>query len=97
MGTFRTIGEALDARWGIRKGHDWFWIAGIVKQDAFAMLTTAPGPDMNPYHDRQICVMEPEVGMHWLKLGVPETDILRAPPKGTLRVRTLRVDGVEVA
>jgi putative SOS response-associated peptidase YedK len=78
------------------KGHEWFWIAGIVKYDAFAMLTTAPGPDMEPYHDRQICVLSPAAGMHWLKLDRPEVAILKAPPKGTLKVQTLRRDGMEM-
>jgi putative SOS response-associated peptidase YedK len=79
------------------QGQDWFWIAGIVKQDAFAMLTTAPGPDMQPYHDRQIVVLRPEAGMGWLKLDMPEAEILKAPPKGTLQAKTLRIDGVEVS
>ena len=41
-------------------------IAGIWKQvsaDAppyFAMLTTGPGPDVKPYHDRQVVVLQPE-------------------------------------
>ena len=42
------------------KGEEWFWVAGIVKHNAFAMLTTAPGPDMEPYHDRQIVVLRPD-------------------------------------
>jgi len=36
------------------KGEPWFWIAGIVKQGAFTMLTTSPGPDMAPLHGRQM-------------------------------------------
>jgi len=77
------------------KGEEWFWIAGIVKDSAFAMLTTEPGPDMQPYHDRQICVLPPDAGMHWLRLDQPTETILTAPPRGTLKVKTLRRDGVE--
>jgi putative SOS response-associated peptidase YedK len=32
-------------------------VAGIVKEGAFTMLTTEPGEDMRPYHDRQIVVL----------------------------------------
>jgi putative SOS response-associated peptidase YedK len=75
-------------------GHDWFWIAGIEKQGCFTMLTTNPGPDVKPYHDRQICVLEPKDGPAWLNLTVPEAQLLRPLPLGSLRVKTLRRDGV---
>ena len=78
------------------KGQEWFWIAGIVKHDAFAMLTTAPGPDVEPYHDRQICVLPPAAGIDWLKLDRAEDEILKAALKGALKVQTLRRDGVEM-
>ena len=76
---------------------DWFWIAGIVKQDCFAMLTAAPGPDMTPYHDRQICVLRPEDGTAWLTLFRPERELLHSPPQGTFKVTTLRENGRAVA
>ena len=38
-------------------GQEWFWIAGIVKEDCFTMLTVAPGPDIEPFHDRQIVIL----------------------------------------
>ncbi len=44
------------------KGEEWFWIAGIVKEDLFTMLTVAPGPDIALYRDRQIVVLPPEGG-----------------------------------
>ena len=75
------------------KGVEWFWIAGIVKQDCFTMLTVNPGPDIRPYHDRQICVLPPAEGMHWLKLDKPEAGLLRQLPRGTLQVQTLRRNG----
>lgn len=77
-------------------GEDWFWIAGIIKHYAFTMLTTAPGPDIKPYHDRQICVLPPDDGMAWLQLTAPEKTLLRPLPIGTLRVKTLRRDGEAV-
>jgi hypothetical protein len=60
----------------------WLWIAGIVKQNCFTMLTTAPGPDMTPYHERQICVLRPQDGMAWLTLSRPERELLCSPPQG---------------
>jgi putative SOS response-associated peptidase YedK len=78
------------------KGSEWFWIAGIVKEDCFAMLTTEPGPDISPYHDRQICVLPPGNGMDWLQLSEPDPTLLASLPKGSFYVRTLRRDGVSV-
>ena len=77
-------------------GHDWFWIAGIARDGAFTMLTTAPGPDIAPFHDRQIVTMAPEAGLAWLTLSKPPAEILRAGPGGSLEVRTLRRDGISL-
>lgn len=78
-------------------GEDWFWIAGIVKEGCFALLTTEPGPDIAPYHDRQIVTFAPEQGLDWLSLARPERELLRPLPAGGLTVETLRKDGVELA
>jgi putative SOS response-associated peptidase YedK len=66
------------------KGEPWFWIAGIVREGAFTMLTTDPGPDISPFHDRQIIVLPRAAGVDWLDLRKPEADILRALPAGSL-------------
>ena len=63
-----------------------FWVAGIIRDGAFAMLTTAPGPDIAPYHDRQIVLLEPARAMEWLDLTTPEADLLRPMPAGSLTV-----------
>ena len=42
------------------------------------MLTIEPGPDIAPFHARQIVVLPPERGMDWLTLSKPEADILNA-------------------
>jgi putative SOS response-associated peptidase YedK len=78
------------------KDEAWFWIVGIVKSDCFAMLTTEPGPDMQPYHDRQVVVLKPNDGLDWLTLAKPEAELLRPPPAEGLAVRTLRRDGVDL-
>lgn len=75
------------------KGEEWFWIAGIVKEGCFTMLTMAPGADIEPYHDRQIVIMPPADGMDWLRLSRPQAEIF--VPRA-LDVRTLRVDGKQV-
>ncbi len=64
----------------------WFWIAGVMKDGAFAMLTTEPGPDVAHYHDRQIVVLPPGAGLPWLDLSAPEERILRPGPAGSLFV-----------
>lgn len=79
------------------RGSDYFWIAGIIKLGAFAMLTTEPGPDVKPYHHRQIVALPPDNGMDWLSLSRPEAEILAPPPKGTLVHRQTRRDGLEIA
>jgi putative SOS response-associated peptidase YedK len=54
------------------------------------MLTTAPGPDVAPVHNRQIAVLEPSDWATWLLLSKPESDLLKPLPSGTLSVQTVR-------
>ena len=63
-----------------------FWVAGIIKQDAFAMLTTEPGPDIAPYHDRQIVLLRKGAAMDWLDLTKPEAETLAPLPADSLDV-----------
>jgi putative SOS response-associated peptidase YedK len=71
---------------------DWFAIAGLVRADAidhtdcFTMLTTAPGPDISPYHDRQVAVLAPADWLAWLDLTRPEAELLRPQPPGMIKV-----------
>ena len=70
-------------------------IAGLWSEDAdgelsFTMLTTEPGPDIAPYHDRQVCVILPEDWAHWLFLTKPEEELLKPLPAGPLDVVTVR-------
>ena len=57
---------------------------------SFTMLTTAPGPDIAPYHDRQICVLPPSDWAAWLFLTRPEEELLKPLPEGSLDVVTVR-------
>ena len=67
----------------------------MVKENAFSLLTTAPGPDLAPYHDRQIVLLPPAAGLDWLTLSRPQGELLQAPPAGALKVATIRKDGLE--
>jgi putative SOS response-associated peptidase YedK len=74
-------------------GADWFCIAGIMRPDAvdgdtcFTMLTTEPGPDIAPYHDRQVVVLQREDWGAWLDLTRPETELLTPLPTGSLNAQ----------
>lgn len=73
------------------KGEPWFCIAGIWRTDkkvgeAFTMLTMEPGPDIAPYHDRQIAVLERSAWASWLDPSVSAKGILRPLPEGSLTV-----------
>jgi putative SOS response-associated peptidase YedK len=57
---------------------------------SFTMLTTAPGPDIEPYHDRQVCVLAPEDWSAWLFLTRPEAELLKPLPAGSLDVKLVR-------
>ncbi|MCJ8521227.1 putative SOS response-associated peptidase YedK [Pseudorhizobium tarimense] len=57
---------------------------------AFTMLTTAPGPDVAPIHDRQVVVLRPQDWRHWLDLTKPEADLLRPLPARSLHVEEVR-------
>lgn len=74
----------------------WFCIAGVWRDDpvvgqAFAMLTTRPGADIAPYHDRQVVVIDPADWRAWLDGSASSADLCRPAPAGTLTAT--RVDG----
>jgi putative SOS response-associated peptidase YedK len=74
-------------------GADWFCIAGIIRPDAidaalcFTMLTTEPGADVAPYHDRQVVVLRREDWAAWLDLTQPEAKLLHPLETGSLVVQ----------
>lgn len=76
-------------------GAPFFCIAGIWRThpevgEAFTMLTTAPGPDVAPYHDRQVVVLGPQDWARWLNPDIPAADVLGPAPAGTLAVEQVR-------
>ena len=66
-------------------------IAGLVRDapgigEAFTMLTTEPGPDVAPYHGRQIAVLPMADWRAWLDYSQPANELLRPLPAGSLEV-----------
>lgn len=81
--------RARKQKWLFTKaGEPWFCIAALWRPspagDAFAMLTTAPGPDVAPFHDRQIVVLDRGDCARWLDPAVPAGELLVPAPPGTL-------------
>ena len=78
------------------KGQPFFAIAGLWRDGqgnqppSFTMLTTSPGPDVQPYHNRQIVALRPESWADWIYLRRPEEELLRHLPAGSLDVQTVR-------
>jgi putative SOS response-associated peptidase YedK len=72
----------------------WFCLAGLWRasatadeaEDRFTLLTTAPGPDMTPYHDRQVVIVPRESWGDWLSGAPGSESLLKAGPEGSLRV-----------
>jgi len=72
-------------------GADMFGIAGLWRNDAsvgeaFTMLTTEPGEDIRPYHNRQIVILPPANFARWLDPSVPAREMLKPLPGGSLKV-----------
>ena len=85
------------SKWKFTKaGEDWFCFAGLWRAasgdtpEAFTILTTEPGPDVAPIHNRQVVILERADWTAWLDLGRPETELLSALPAGSLQVEQVR-------
>ena len=66
-------------------------IAGLTRTvpetgEAFTMLTTEPGPDVAPYHNRQVAVVPQVDWRAWLDGSAPAADLLRPLEAGSLSV-----------
>jgi len=66
-------------------------IAGLFRNaagigEAFTMLTTEPGPDVAPYHSRQIAVLPSSQWSVWLDASTPAAELLKPLPGGSLNV-----------
>jgi putative SOS response-associated peptidase YedK len=68
-----------------------FAIAGILRDDpqvgeAFTLLTVPPGPDIAPYHNRQIALLHPPQWRAWLDGSAKCLESLRPSLAGSLDV-----------
>ncbi|MBU3076440.1 SOS response-associated peptidase family protein [Sphingomonas quercus] len=83
---------ARKTRWQFTMANEpWFCIAGIWRThpeigEAYTMLTTTPGPDIAPYHHRQVVVLGRRDWARWLDYTIPASDVLGPAPAGTLAV-----------
>ena len=73
------------------RGADQFAVAGLWRTDpavgeAWTMLTTEPGEDVKPYHNRQIVVLPPAAFARWLDPSVPAAELCKPLPAGSLEV-----------
>ena len=72
----------------------WFAIAGLWKRDeaaipdsrheAFTLLTCAPGPDIAPFHHRQVALLPPDRWAGWLDGSIPARQAIGPSAAGTL-------------
>lgn len=74
---------------------DWFALAAIWQPatpdfpESFSLLTTSPGPDVAPIHNRQVVLIDRRQWRDWLDPAVPSVELLHPSPAGTLQVRPL--------
>lgn len=77
-------------------GQSWFCFAGLwrpASEDmpaSFTLLTTAPGADVKPIHDRQMAIVDRLHWQSWLDLTAPEEKLLAPLPAGSLQVTRVR-------
>lgn len=53
------------------------------------MLTVEPGPDVAPYHNCQIVVLDRADWARWIDLDVAAEDLVRSLPAGSLTVELI--------
>jgi putative SOS response-associated peptidase YedK len=82
-------------KWLFTKANEpWFCIAGIWRStaevgEAFTMLTAEPGPDLAPYHNRQIAVLDRSDWSKWLDPRMSAKGISKPLRAGSLRVEQI--------
>jgi len=53
------------------------------------MLTMEPGPNIAPYHDRQIVVLERDAWADWLDPSIPTKSLIKPLGAGKLAVELI--------
>jgi putative SOS response-associated peptidase YedK len=92
-----TGSKSPKAKWKFTKAdEEWFCFAGLWRPmpdgsgEAFTLLTTEPGPDVAPIHNRQMVMLDRADWLAWLDLSRPEAELLRPLPPGSLKVEQVR-------
>ncbi|HEY3812226.1 MAG TPA: SOS response-associated peptidase [Caulobacteraceae bacterium] len=84
------------------RGDDWFCMAGLWRKvdlkdgpgEAFTILTCAPGPDLVPYHDRQVVVLPRSQWGAWLDTSKPiNGDTFEPAPEGSFEAEEVKKAG----
>ena len=85
------------SKWRFTKaGENWFCFAGLWRPargdapETFTLLTTEPGPDVAPIHNRQVVVLERSDWREWLDSTRSEAELLQPLPAGSLEVQQVR-------
>ncbi|GAC1333610.1 MAG: SOS response-associated peptidase [Beijerinckiaceae bacterium] len=84
--------KAPKEKWKFTKaGEEWFCFAGLWRPasdagpESFTLLTTEPGPDVAPIHNRQMVVLDRADWAAWLDPAKPASGALLQPlPEGSL-------------
>ena len=85
-------GKKRKDKWLFTKSdEDWFCIAGLWRNtpqvgEAYTMLTAEPGPDVAPYHNRQVVVLDRANWSRWLDPTIPARELLQPLAAGALKV-----------
>lgn len=85
-----TGAKAPKSKWRFSASDDTFLgVAGLIRDDRFTLLTGPPGPDIAPYHDRQIVILPRADWAAWLDTSRPSPPLAPAPA-GALKVVQIR-------
>lgn len=90
-------GAKRKTRWAFAHGHEpsfalgGLWRTGVLLGgdlvgEAFTLMTCPPGPDVAPYHPRQMVVVERHDWAGWLSGDTPSAAVAVPLPAGTLSV-----------
>jgi putative SOS response-associated peptidase YedK len=64
--------------------------------ESFTLLTVDSGPDLKPYHPRQVVPLHPDRWAAWIDGSAAEGDLLKPSPAGDLLVEPAPRDDVAV-
>ena len=85
-----TGAKAPKSKWSFEAADGGFLaIAGLIRDDRFTLLTGEPGPDIAPYHHRQIVILHRREWAAWLDTSRPAPP-LSPLPAGSLKVVQIR-------